>query len=154
MRIERENGIITLMRGDSLVTPIYINKGSKLQPQYRSLTAEEQLYFGLMEPNQAFEDAVLRKMYTTTSPTDDSGNTLLILSPEDTEKLLVGKYYYMIKLRSIDSFGQSVVRTIVPPTLFWLKGNNPVKKDEQYYEKGDYVITEIILDGGEIDTID
>lgn len=151
MRIEPENGIITLMRGDSLTTPIYVNVGTKLQPKYRKLTENDKLYFGLMEPGQAFEDAVIKKVFDATSLTDADGNTLLVLQPQDTEKLLVGKYYYMIKLRSVDSWGQEMVRTIVPSTLFWLEGNNPVQDEQKYYEQGKYDVEHVILEGGEVD---
>lgn len=144
------NGIITLMRGDSLTTPIYVNIGTKLSPKYYNLTSTDKLYFGLMEPNQAFEDAVLKKTFDFTSPQDGKGNTLLILKPTDTERLLVGKYYYMIKLKTIDIFGQEVVRTIVPPTLFWLEGNNVKTEEEPYYNEGKYEVDKIIFEGGEI----
>lgn len=153
MRIEPENGIITLMRGDSLTTPIYINVGTKLQPKHIKLTENDKLYFGLMEPGQAFEDAVMKKVFDHTSPTDDDGNTLLILQPQDTEKLLVGKYYYMIKLRSVNSWGQEMVRTIVPSTLFWLEGNNPEQNSDKYYEQGKYDVEHLILEGGEFQEV-
>ena len=100
---------------------------------------------------QAFEDAVIKKVFDATSLTDADGNTLLVLQPQDTEKLLVGKYYYMIKLRSVDSWGQEMVRTIVPSTLFWLEGNNPVQDDGKYYEQGKYDVEHVILEGGEVD---
>jgi len=145
------NGIITLMRGDSFTTPIKINIGTKLNPKYKRLGSNDYLYFGLMEPNQAFEDAVLKKKYDFLSDTDSSGNVLLKLRPQDTERLLVGQYYYMIKLRSIDEFGQECVKTIVPPTIFWLEGNNPEVKPKQYWEQGKYVIDEIIYEGGEVE---
>lgn len=144
------NGIINLMRGDSFTTPIYINIGSKLSPRYYKLGPTDKLYFGLMEPNKAFEDAILKKVFDFTSPQDTNGNTLLILTPTDTEKLLVGKYYYMIKLRTIDTFGQECIRTITKPTLFWLEGNNVEQKEEPYYNKGHYEIDRVILEGGEI----
>lgn len=144
------NGIINLMRGDSFTTPIIVNIGTKLNPIIYNLLPSDRLYFGLMEPNQAFEDAILKKVYDFTSPKDDNGNILLTLKPSDTEKLSVGQYYYMIKLRTIDNFGQECVRTIVNPTIFWLEGNNVSQKCEPYYEKGDYEITRVIFDGGEI----
>lgn len=146
-----ENGIINLMRGDSFTTPILINVGSKLSPKYYSLGNRDRLYFGLMEPNQAFEDAVVKKVYDHTSPQDAEGNTLLTLYPKDTERLLVGQYYYMIKLRTIDVFGQESVRTIVPPTLFWLNGNNPVADTDERHEEGKYDIDNVVFEGGEVD---
>ena len=145
-----DNGIITLMRGDSFTAPICVNIGTKLTPIYYTLKETDRLYFGLMEPNQAFEDAVLKKVFDFTSPQDGEGNTLLMLTPTDTEKLLVGKYYYMIRLRSIDNFEQEVVKTVVNPTLFWLEGNNVEIEKEPYYNEESYKFDRIILDGGEI----
>lgn len=144
------NGIIRLMRGDTFTTPILVNVGTKLSPKYYKLGPTDKLYFGLMEPNQAFEDAILKKVFDFTSPQDSEGNTLLMLTPTDTEKLLVGQYYYMIKLRTIDMFGQESVRTVVNPTIFWLEGNNVKYVEEPYYDKGHYEIDRVILEGGEI----
>ena len=144
-------GIIELMRGDSFSSPIVINIGSKLYPNYYKLQGTDKLYFGLMEPNQAFEDAVMKKRFTIADPTDSEGNTLLVINPKDTEKLLVGKYYYMIKLVVTDAFGNEQVRTVVPPTLFWLLGNNPTKQKVPYFKDGeDEVPDRIIFEGGEI----
>jgi hypothetical protein len=145
-----ENGIINLMRGDSFTTPIHINIGSKLSPRYYKLGQLDRLYFALMEPNQSFEDAVVKKVFDFTSPQDKDGNTLLTIKPKDTEKLSVGQYYYMIKLRTFDMFGEESIRTIVKPTLFWLEGNNIEQHEEPYYEKGHYEIDRVIIDGGEI----
>ena len=149
-----QNGIINLMRGDSFTTPIYVNIGSKLSPRYYKLGPMDKLYFGLMEPNKAFEEAIVKKVFDFTSPQDSDGNTLLTLKPTDTEKLLVGKYYYMIKLRSVDTFNQETVRTIVKPTLFWLEGNNVTYKEKPYWDKGEYDIEKVIFDGGEISLSD
>ena len=150
MYIEPENGIITLTRGDTLTTPIRINVGTKLNPVYKKLGELDTLYFALMEPNQAFEDAVVKKVYNHNSETDEEGNVLLKLKSSDTEKLLVGKYYYTVKLRSYDEYGEEYVRTIISNTLFWLEGNNPVPDKVEYYEKDKYQIDEIVYEGGEI----
>lgn len=116
--------IINLMRGDTYVSPIIINIGNKLYPEYYKLQENDCLYFGLMEPNQAFEDAVIKKKFTFDSLKDDNEDILLTLKPEDTENLLVGKYYYMVKLLTKDEYDNDLVRTIYPPTLFYLEGNN------------------------------
>ncbi len=125
MGMNPQNGIITLMRGDSFTMPIQINVGSKLYPVYHTLGENDVVYFGLMEPNQAFEDAVMKKRFDKNSPKDEDGNVLLHIKPEETEHLLVGKYYYMIKWRYVDEYNQECVRTLVDPTLFWIMGNNP-----------------------------
>ena len=129
-RVEPENGIVTLMRGDTFTMPLRINAGSKLSPKYRSLVKGEKLYFGLMEPGQAFEDAVIKKVYDELSQKDEDGNTLLVLRTEDTENLYTGKYYYMVKLRSKDKYGNEIVETIIPNTIFWIEGNNPERQQE------------------------
>ena len=144
MYIEPENGIITLTRGDTLTTPIRVNIGTKLDPVYKRLEETDTLYFAIMEPKQAFEDAVVKKVYNQNSATDEEGNVLLKLKSSDTEKLLVGKYYYTVKLRGYDEYGEEYVRTIVPNTLFWLEGNNPIPDKIDYYEKGKYQVDEVI----------
>ena len=78
------NGIIYLFRGDSYTNPIIINVGTKLNPINYQLKQGDSLYFGLMEPNQSFEEAVLKKKYTYLNDTDSKGNTLLKIEPKDT----------------------------------------------------------------------
>lgn len=145
------NGIIHLMRGDSYCKPIFINVGTKLDPIQYHLTDTDSLYFGLMEPNQAFEDAVLKKKYTCASDMDDKGNVLLTIEPNDTLSIPVGKYYYMIKLRSTNQFGKEVVKTIIPPTQFFIDGNNAKPTKAPSTPSGiPYEVSEVTLDGGEI----
>ena len=150
MNIDRETGIITMMRGDSLVLPVGINVGTKLEPVYEELKESDALYFALMEPSQAFEDAVIKKKYTCDSKKDENGATLVILAPQDTENLLVGKYYYTVKYRSFDELNNEWVRTIIKPTLFIIEGNNPEEKKTVYYKEGKYDIDNIVVEGGEI----
>lgn len=150
MNIDKETGIITMMRGDSLVFPIKINIGTKLDPEYESLKESDALYFALMEPGQAFEDAVVKKKYTSEDKKDKDGNTLVVLNPSDTENLLVGKYYYTVKHRSFDFMNNEWVRTIIRPTLFIIEGNNPKQTETVYYKEGKYDIDSIVVEGGEI----
>lgn len=136
--MEYTNGIIHLLRGDTFITSIKINIGTKLNPSYYNLKKGDCLYVGVMEPNQSFEEAVLKKKYDYLSDTDSEGNTLLKLDPKDTLNLQVGKYYYMVKLKSIDSSGQECVKTVVPPTQFFLEGNNVSTYGDDRYEIGKY----------------
>ena len=148
--MDYNNGIIRLFRGDSYSQPLPINIGTKLDPIYYNLTENDTLYFGLMEPNTAFEEAVVRKSFSMHSDKDNKGNILLKLSPQDTVNLTVGKYYYMVKLRSIDEFDNEHVKTIIPLTQFWLEGNNVDTDGNERYETGKYDIEHIIYEGGEI----
>ena len=59
----------------------------------------------------------------------------------------------MVKLRSFDEWGDEWVKTIIPPTQFFIDGTNPTPRGTERYEVGKYDINEIdtiILDGGEI----
>lgn len=98
------NGIITITRGDSAVTNMIINLGTELQPDIfdASKYPSAKVYFGLMEPNCPFEKAILKKVFTTKDfVADELGRKLFLrisFSPEDTESLIPGVYYYSIKL--------------------------------------------------------
>lgn len=149
MSMNESNGIITLMRGDTFQFPVKINIGTLTSPKYKKLDENDVLYFGLMEPGKSFEDAVLKKRIDQSNDTDSDGYPIITIDHKDTSNLLVGKYYYTIKLRTISEFGNEIVRTIVKPTLFWLDGENPIDEVEHAEEvaKG---ITRIVFDGGEI----
>jgi hypothetical protein len=148
MNIDSQTGIVTLMRGDSLIMPIYIDDGTKFNPKYRSIRLNEKVYFGLMEPNKAFEDAVVKKVLDASCDTDENGIPQLILEPKDTENLLVGKYYYMVKLYEEDVYGKPWVKTIVSPTLFWLEGHNPEEDVIERHETDELKVDHVIVDGG------
>lgn len=95
-----KNGIITITRGDSAETSLYINIGTELEPLITKLGENDKIYLGVMEPNQLFEDALLKKVYTHEDHTDKDDPYALNISfdCEDTENLLPGVYYYSIKL--------------------------------------------------------
>jgi len=88
------NRIITLTAGDSFIAPLYLfSEESKYY-----VDKNDTIYFVIMEPNQDFNDAIVRKVYTM-ADTDVSGNLIIQLDPEDTENLRPGIYYYEIKMR-------------------------------------------------------
>ena len=95
-----KNGIITITRGDSAETSLYINIGTELKPMPEKLGDNDQVYLGIMEPNQLFEDAIIKKVYTYKDHKDEDDPEALTISfdCEDTENLLPGVYYYSIKL--------------------------------------------------------
>lgn len=142
------NGIINIMRGDSFTFFQEINLGTKAFPEYYSLQEGDSLYFGVMEPNRSFEDAIIRKFYNHLSEQNDEGFVQIDINPEDTEFLETGKYYYMIKLRRKVSDTKYNVTTIVNPTLFWIEGNNPIIKEPERWEKYEYDELEYITDSG------
>ena len=61
-----DNGIITLTRGDHVKLPLFINQGTKMHPIRYSLKyhPRSELYLGIMEPSQTFENSLVRKKFT------------------------------------------------------------------------------------------
>jgi hypothetical protein len=61
--------IIEIVRGDSFEYPLFINMGTEMYPERYLLKDEDIVYFAVMEPNQRFENAILKKtfkkIYTT-----------------------------------------------------------------------------------------
>ena len=117
-----KNGIITITRGDSAETSLYINIGTELEPLITKLGDNDKVYLGVMEPNQLFEDAIIKKVYTKDDHKDEDDPEALTISfdCEDTENLLPGVYYYSIKLyRPGDGLTtKDRIDTIVPKRKF------------------------------------
>ena len=115
-----QNGIITMNRGDTFYMPLCINVGTKLEPTYYTITANDEVFFALEEYNQPFEFALIRKKFTESDLVD--GNVVIKLNSSDTEKLLPGDYYYEIKLRHVsldeNDLEQEFIDTIVPRRKF------------------------------------
>lgn len=112
-----KNGIIRINRGDSFSLNVFVNLGTCLEPiQYR-LEAGDKLYFALMEPNQPFEHALMRREFTNEN-LDEDDNVVMNFSSNQTEYLLPGTYYYMIKLVRKDSDDNDIVDTIITKTKF------------------------------------
>jgi hypothetical protein len=90
-----QNNIIVMTRGDSLEfkpTPITLRDFATYQ-----LQGDDTIYFGLMDPGQPFEAALVRKVFTA----DDFSSLedfVIEFTPEDTLDLLPGKYFYALKL--------------------------------------------------------
>ena len=108
------NGIITISRGDNFTLNVFVNIGTNLMPIQYMLRGEDKLYFALMEPNQPFEHALVRKVFTS-EDLDEDNNVDMNFSCEDTEFLLPGNYYYMIKLYRAE---EDLVDTIITKTKF------------------------------------
>ena len=81
--------IKVINRGDTYEFDLTINDDS-LNGRY-ILQDDDVLYFGLMDPHQKFEDALLRKRYTK-DDCDEGGNLIIEIRPEDTIDLLPGVY--------------------------------------------------------------
>jgi len=106
------NGIIVINRGDTFSMPISINIGTDANPDYYILTGEDKIYFSICEPNQDFNDGVVRKILTAADETSE-GDLELVLQPSDTQNILPGTYYYEVKLRIVN-IENDIVKTIIP----------------------------------------
>lgn len=90
------NNIIVINRGDSYDFDLTIADETAIDGRYH-LIGDDAVYFGLMDPGQRFEDALVRKKYTV-EDTDTMGNLVIAIEPEDTLDLYPGKYFYAVKL--------------------------------------------------------
>lgn len=113
-------GKIQLTRGDTFKSPLFINQGNQLYPMRYQLSENDTLYLALLEPNQPFEFAILKQVYTWLDEKTQFGDTYIKFRAEDTEKLLPGKYYYTIKLRRVLEDGNEEVHTVIPETEFYI----------------------------------
>lgn len=124
------NGIIELNRGDTVTFPIYINIGTRLcpviyemrgcdEPDHGEEPYTDNLYFAIMEPNQRWEDAIVKKTFDYKDFDHEHLCAIVHLYPEDTEYLNPGTYYYQVKLRrdphSVDTCLETV-DTIIDKT--------------------------------------
>lgn len=132
-----------MIRGDTFELPIIINKGTQLDFEPYYLQDDEKLYIGITQPNESFENAIIRKVLTNDDLTDDDGNIVLILKPEDTMYLMPGKYYITIKL-----YKNNNIRTILNQKLFFITGSKLIeyeKSDPEFIHSTDNDIKWIIL---------
>ena len=110
--------IIEITRGDSFMYPLFINVGSEMYPQRYSLKDGDTVYFAVMEPNQKFEDAIIKQVYTSTDEETEDGDLIIKLKSDDTQHLHSGKYFYTIKVKFSDS--ELPVQTIIDNREFWI----------------------------------
>lgn len=115
------NGIVIVNRGDSFEMPITLNIGSSINHVEYELRETDELYLGVMEPNQIFENALIRKKFTH-QDLDEDGNIYIRFWPNDTICLLPGKYYYQVKLQTVDDgTGRRDIETVIDKTLFYIQ---------------------------------
>lgn len=71
-----------------------------------------------MEPNQPFDQAIVRKKFTR-NDFDANEDVVISISHHDTENLLPGTYSYEIKIMTIKN-GKEYIETIVPKRKFFI----------------------------------
>ena len=115
------NNIIKMTRGDTYEFNLTIDDEGSENGKY-ILQGNDTVYFGLMEPNSAFEQSLVKKIYTE-EDCDKDGNIFITIEPEDTEHLLPGVYYYSVKLEVDHENGETYenihkVITVINKTKF------------------------------------
>lgn len=113
--------IIKMTRGDTYEFNLTIDDEGSENGKY-ILQGNDTVYFGLMEPNSAFEQSLVKKIYTE-EDCDRDGNIFITIEPEDTEHLLPGVYYYSVKLEVDHENGETYenihkVITVINKTKF------------------------------------
>jgi hypothetical protein len=106
-------------RGDTVAFDFVINDENTDSGIY-VLKDDDVLYFGLMDPHQPFEYALVKKRYTKDDCNED-GIITITIDPSDTLDLYPGVYYYAIKLhRMTDNELEHIdeVLTIINKTKF------------------------------------
>ena len=119
-----KNRVLTIKRGDTCSFPIFINAGTQLKPIRFDLRDYQTAYilFAVMEPNQDFDKAIIKKSYTY-KDVNDNGDVVVRFIPKDTAFLAPGKYYYEIKLYvPSDKNNGPVVHTVTPRRELFLDG--------------------------------
>ena len=107
--------IIVINRGDSynLVVQLRDNGGVPYK-----MSTSDRLYFGLMDPHQPFENALIKKRMTY-KDCDENGFVTFKLESSDTVDLLPGVYYYAVKIHHVDkATNTDEVATIIAKTKF------------------------------------
>lgn len=116
-----QNNLILVTRGDSFSVPLFINKGTDLKPMRYTISDKDEIYLAIMEPNQPFEYAVIKKVFTS-KDLNKYGDVYIDIDHEDTCNLIPGKYFYQIKGRLWDYDREKyIVNTLIDKTEFRIK---------------------------------
>ena len=114
------NNNITMYHGDTYTQSIYINSGSFEEPERYIITEHDKLYIGIREPNQRFEDSLIRKVYSSSSEKTAEGDIVFKLDYKDTKLVHPGTYYLCAKLVQNYDSDSPIVSTIIDDTLFFI----------------------------------
>lgn len=110
------NNIITLNRGDTFTSLLFLNSGTDSNPIQYILKDTDEVYMAVMQADEQFENAILKKKFTSKNVKE--GNIYIRLESEDTACLIPGKYFYQIKLKIDNEDGTFDINTVVPKTEF------------------------------------
>lgn len=116
-----DNCIINMTRGDSFEVALFLNQGTEADPLRYTLSDKDEVYFGVMECNQRFEDALIRKKFTH-QDLNENGDVVVSFQHEDTVNVFPDMYYYEVKLRKFNEVSNTYeVHTVVQKTKFFIE---------------------------------
>lgn len=110
------NGTITITKGDTFDLELLINCGTILEPKRYKLNQSDKIYFALEEPNQEYEQAIIKKELSINN-LNSLDNIVIHFTDAETANLISGTYYYEVKLHLHTDKGIEI-NTIVPKTKF------------------------------------
>jgi len=113
---------VSMTRGDSWEVPLFLNKGTAMKPLRYYLQDEDKVYLAIMEPNQPFEQAIVKKVFTNKN-INRNGDVVVRIEPEDTACLKPGKYFYQIKAKFIKNVHTLEQPLVVEKTSTLLQGS-------------------------------
>ena len=98
MRYVNRKNEITMSRGDNETLTLYTT--NKHVCEIWRPSEDDKVYLGIMEANQDFENAIVKKAYDSSvvGVLDDTIVIKIKLDSLDTEFLREGTYYYTIKM--------------------------------------------------------
>ena len=122
------NNMVIMHRGDTYDFDLIIDDIESPDGRYR-LKGDDVVYFGIMDPHQPFEQALVKKRFTA-EDMYPNGVLNIVLAPEDTLDLLPGTYYYSVKAHlQHDNYYEATgeflgrvdqVNTVVPKTKLFI----------------------------------
>lgn len=113
-----DNNLVDMNRGDSRSFPIFLNKGTMLEPIRYVLQEEvDKLVFYLCKPQESFQEAVLIKEMTSLD-LDENGDAIIKFTPEDTLNLEPGVYFLEVKLYHTNYDKTEDVQTVITKKRF------------------------------------
>lgn len=111
------NGIITINKADTFIFETFLNIGTPWNKNNYILKNDDNAYLGVMEPNQEFNNSLIRKKLDKTNMTED-GKLAVEFNALDTANLLPGIYYYELKVKYTNEQNTECICTIIPKTIF------------------------------------
>lgn len=108
LTVDRNNQI-ALTRGDYAKIPLFINQGTDEKPMRYILQEGDAVYVGVMECNQPFEFAIIKKKYTNDN-LNENGDVEIIFDHNDTKCLLPSKYFYTVKVVLKDEQPNTIIQ--------------------------------------------